>query len=158
MIDRLAIDRVLAANRYLVLGTADEAGQPWVSPVFFARLDPNRLCLVSSPDSRHSRNLAHRNTIAITVFDSSVAVAQAEVAYFDARAAPAIPGDGLPSGQLGDDRSERHRRRQLRTRSRRSRFPRVAAGSPRQRPRDHSGGRPASPRHGRRRHPYRALP
>jgi len=93
MIDRLAIDRVLAANRYLVLGTADETGQPWVSPVFFARLDPNRLCWVSSPDSRHSRNVAHRNTIAITVFDSSVAVGQAEAAYFDAHAAPAIPDE-----------------------------------------------------------------
>ena len=35
MIDRSAIDRVLAANRYLVLGTADEDGRPWVTPVFF---------------------------------------------------------------------------------------------------------------------------
>lgn len=93
MIDRLAIDRLLAANRYLVLGTADAAGKPWVSPVFFARLDPDRLCWVSSPDSRHSRNIAHRNTIAITVFDSTVAVGGAEAAYFDAHAAPATPGD-----------------------------------------------------------------
>ena len=74
MIDRSAADRVLAANRYLVLGTADENGNPWVSPVFFAPLDLDRLCWVSSPHSRHSRNIAQRARIAITVFDSTVGV------------------------------------------------------------------------------------
>jgi nitroimidazol reductase NimA-like FMN-containing flavoprotein (pyridoxamine 5'-phosphate oxidase superfamily) len=89
VIDRSAVDRVLAANRYLVLGTADEDGQPWVTPVFFAPLDPNRVCWVSSPDSRHSRNIAHRAAVAITVFDSTVDVGRAEAAYFDADAAQA---------------------------------------------------------------------
>ena len=89
MIDRAAVDRVLAANRYLVLGTVGEDGQPWVTPVFFARLGADRLCWVSSPDSRHSRNIAQRAGIAITVFDSSVEVGRAEAAYFDADAAPA---------------------------------------------------------------------
>src|SRR5919197_617647 len=93
MNDRSTIDRVLAANLYIVLGAADEDGQPWVSPVFFAQLGPNRLCWVSSPDRRHSRNIAHRNTIAITVFDSTVAVGRAEAAYFDAHAAPATPDE-----------------------------------------------------------------
>jgi uncharacterized protein YhbP (UPF0306 family) len=93
MNDCSMIDRVLAVNLYLVLGTADEDGQPWVSPVFFAQLGPNRLCWLSSPDARHSRNIAHRNTIAITVFDSTVAVGRAEAAYFDAHAAPATPDE-----------------------------------------------------------------
>ncbi|SEE70385.1 pyridoxamine 5'-phosphate oxidase family protein [Ruania alba] len=91
MIDRSAVARVLAANRYLVLGTADEDGEPWVSPVFFALLDPERMCWVSSPDSRHSRNIAQRARIAITVFDSTVEVGRAEAAYFDADAARATP-------------------------------------------------------------------
>jgi pyridoxamine 5'-phosphate oxidase-like protein len=60
VIDRSDVDRLLAANRYLVLGTADEHGQPWATPVFFARLDPDRVCWVSGPDSRHYRNLAQR--------------------------------------------------------------------------------------------------
>jgi uncharacterized protein YhbP (UPF0306 family) len=93
MIDRSAVDRVLAANHYLVLGTADEHGKPWVTPVCFAPLDPNRLYWVSSPDARHSRNITHRNTVAITVFDSTVPVGQAEAAYFDAHAAPATPDE-----------------------------------------------------------------
>ena len=93
MIDRAAVTRILAANRYLVLGTADAGGQPWVSPVFFAPLDQHGLCWVSSPDSRHSRNIAHRADVAITVFDSTVAVGQAEAAYFDAVAAQAAPDE-----------------------------------------------------------------
>ena len=91
MPDRSDIDRILATNRYIVLGTADEAGQPWVTPVFFAPLDADRVCWVSSPDSRHSRNIAHRAAIAITAFDSTVEVGQAEAAYFDAEAAAASP-------------------------------------------------------------------
>jgi uncharacterized protein YhbP (UPF0306 family) len=93
VIDRSAVDRVLAANRYFVLGTADAAGQPWVTPVFFAPLDADRVCWVSSPDSRHSRNIARRAGVAITVFDSSVEVGHAEAAYFDAEAAQATPDE-----------------------------------------------------------------
>lgn len=89
MIDRSDIGRVLTANRYVVLGTADENGRPWVTPVFFAPLEPNRVCWVSSPDSRHSRNIAHRPAVAITVFDSTVEVGRAEAAYFDTDAARA---------------------------------------------------------------------
>lgn len=97
MIDRSGVDRVLATNRYLVLGTADEHGRPWVSPVFFAVLDPNWVCWVSGPNSRHSRNIAHRPAIAITVFDSTVEVSAAEAAYFDADAAPATPDETDPA-------------------------------------------------------------
>jgi hypothetical protein len=51
---------------------------------------------VSSPDSRHSRNLARRAQVAITVFDSTVEVGQAEAVYFDADA-QLVPADELAS-------------------------------------------------------------
>lgn len=103
----LSVDGILAANRYLVLGTADADGTPWATPVFFAPLGDDRVCWVSSPSSRHSRNIAARAQIAITVFDSSVAVGSAEAAYFDAVAvaAPDAPSAlealnaRLPSGK-----------------------------------------------------------
>ena len=76
MIDRSATDRMLAANRYLVLGTAGKDGRPWVTPVFFAPLDPDRVCWVSSPDSRHSCNIAQRAAVAITVFDDDYDITQ----------------------------------------------------------------------------------
>jgi len=91
MPDRSDLDRILAANRYCVLGTADQAGTPWVTPVFFAPLGADQLCWVSSPNSRHSNNIAGRSTIAITVYDSTVPVGGAEAAYFDAEAAGAGP-------------------------------------------------------------------
>jgi uncharacterized protein YhbP (UPF0306 family) len=86
-------DRVLAANRYLVLGTADIHGNPWVSPVFFAPLGAGSVVWVSSPDSRHSRNIEARAAVAITVFDSTVEVGRAEAVYFDADAGR-VPPDG----------------------------------------------------------------
>jgi nitroimidazol reductase NimA-like FMN-containing flavoprotein (pyridoxamine 5'-phosphate oxidase superfamily) len=132
MPDLAEIDRVLAANRYLVLATADLEGTPWATPVFFAPLEADRLCWVSSPDSRHSRNIAARPAIAITVFDSTVPVGGAEAAYFDAEASlvplaeheqalralnarvsaakQLSPGDLQPDGRLGLYQAELRRR------------------------------------------------
>jgi uncharacterized protein YhbP (UPF0306 family) len=93
MIDRGGIDAVLTANRYLVLGTASRSGQPWVTPVFFAQLGADRVVWVSSGDSRHSQNIAHRPAVAITVFDSTVEVGQAEAAYFEAVAGRTTPAE-----------------------------------------------------------------
>jgi uncharacterized protein YhbP (UPF0306 family) len=110
VIDRSAVDRVLAANRYLVLGTVDAAGQPWVTPVFFAPLDADRVCWVSSPDSRHSRNIARRADVAITVFDSSVEVGHAEAAYFDAEAGQVTPDETGTALQALNSRLPQDRR------------------------------------------------
>ncbi|MGN6427732.1 MAG: pyridoxamine 5'-phosphate oxidase family protein [Leifsonia sp.] len=108
--ERERFARVVAANRYLVLGTTDADGRPWLSPVFFAPLGDDRLCWVSSADSRHSRNLAERPEIAITVFDSTVAVGHAEAAYVEAAAAPAPAAEtsavlAALNARLPEDRS-----------------------------------------------------
>jgi uncharacterized protein YhbP (UPF0306 family) len=109
VIDRSDVDRVLTTSRYLVLATADEHGQPWATPVFFAPLDPTRVCWVSAPDSRHSRNIAHRTAVAITVFDSTVEVGRGEAAYFDADAAPATPDETDASLQALNARLPQHK-------------------------------------------------
>jgi nitroimidazol reductase NimA-like FMN-containing flavoprotein (pyridoxamine 5'-phosphate oxidase superfamily) len=57
-------------NRFMTLGTADEDGRPWVSPVWFAPVTYRELLWVSSPDARHSRNLATRPEVAVVIFDS----------------------------------------------------------------------------------------
>lgn len=56
------------------------------SLLYLAPLDLDCVCWVSSPESRHSRNIANRAAIAITVFDSTIEVRGAEAAYFDADA------------------------------------------------------------------------
>jgi uncharacterized protein YhbP (UPF0306 family) len=72
---------VIDANRYMVLGTADETGHPWVTPVWFASEDYLSFHWVSSPDAKHSRNLAAEPRVAIAIFDSSVPVGGAQAVY-----------------------------------------------------------------------------
>ena len=62
---------LLAANRYVVLATADEDGSPWATPVWFAADGLDRILWLSWPGSRHSRLIARRPQVALTVFDSS---------------------------------------------------------------------------------------
>lgn len=78
--------RTIESNRYMVLGTADEGGVPWVTPVWFAQSDYRRFIWVSSPDRRHSRNVRARPEVSIVIFDSRVAVGSAEAVYMSARA------------------------------------------------------------------------
>ena len=72
---------VIDENSYMALGTADEAGNPWVSPVWFASEDYRNFHWVSSPDAKHSRNLAAHPEVAIAIFDSSVPVGGAQAVY-----------------------------------------------------------------------------
>ena len=72
---------VIDANRYMALGTADEAGHPWVTPVWFASEDYRHFHWVSSPDAKHSQYLAARPEVATAIFDSSVPVGGAQAVY-----------------------------------------------------------------------------
>jgi nitroimidazol reductase NimA-like FMN-containing flavoprotein (pyridoxamine 5'-phosphate oxidase superfamily) len=61
---------IVDTNRFMTLATADESGLPWASPVWYAPADYRELYWVSSPEARHSRNLAQRPQLAIVIFDS----------------------------------------------------------------------------------------
>ena len=61
---------IIQANEYMILATADESGRPWASPVWFATADTREFFWVSSPGTRHSRNLAVRAELAFSIFDS----------------------------------------------------------------------------------------
>ena len=69
---------VIDTNRYMALGTAAAAGHLWVSPVWVASEDDRTFHWVSSPDARHSRNLAARPVVAIASLDSWVPVGGAQ--------------------------------------------------------------------------------
>jgi hypothetical protein len=77
---------IIDSNRYMALGTADPDGHPWVSPVWFASEDYKHFHWVSSPDARHSRNVAARPEVAIAIFDSTVPVGGAQAVYMSGRA------------------------------------------------------------------------
>jgi nitroimidazol reductase NimA-like FMN-containing flavoprotein (pyridoxamine 5'-phosphate oxidase superfamily) len=78
--------KVIDSNRYMTLGTADADGLPWVTPVWFASADYTHFYWVSSPDARHSRNVAARPEVAIAIFDSTVPVGGAQAVYMSGRA------------------------------------------------------------------------
>ena len=69
----------------MTLGTADESGRPWVSPVWFAHSGYREFFWVSSPDARHSINLAARPEVGIVMFDSQVSPAEAEAVMWKSR-------------------------------------------------------------------------
>ena len=78
---------LLAANRYVVLATADEGGSPWATPVWFAPDGLDRILWLSWPGSRHSRLIARRPQVALTVFDSTRPSEDAAAFYAVASAA-----------------------------------------------------------------------
>jgi nitroimidazol reductase NimA-like FMN-containing flavoprotein (pyridoxamine 5'-phosphate oxidase superfamily) len=87
---------IIDTNLYMVLGTADQAGRPWVSPVYFAPAAYREFFWVSSPDATHSRNLAARDSVSIVIFDSSVPISTGQGVYMSAT-----------GGELaGDERAE----------------------------------------------------
>jgi nitroimidazol reductase NimA-like FMN-containing flavoprotein (pyridoxamine 5'-phosphate oxidase superfamily) len=61
---------IVDANRFMTLATADEDGSPWASPVWYSPVEYREFLWVSSPDAKHSRNLAARAELAIVIFDS----------------------------------------------------------------------------------------
>ena len=75
---------IIDDNRYMVLGTADAEGRPWVSPVYYAPSGYAELYWVSSPEANHSRNLAGRPELSIVIFDSRVAVGEGQGVYMSA--------------------------------------------------------------------------
>ena len=75
---------IIAASRYLVLATADAAGRPWSSPVYFAHIGLAEFFWVSSPEVTHSRNIAVRPEVGIVVFDSQVAIGTGQGVYMSA--------------------------------------------------------------------------
>jgi nitroimidazol reductase NimA-like FMN-containing flavoprotein (pyridoxamine 5'-phosphate oxidase superfamily) len=77
---------IIDANLYMVLGTADEHGHSWVSPVYYAPIDHREFLWVSRPETLHSRNLAARPEVSIVIFDSSVPIGTGQGVYMAASA------------------------------------------------------------------------
>jgi hypothetical protein len=91
--DRAAVARaIIDGNLYMVLGTADQAGRPWVSPCTTPRR--REFFWVSSPDARHSQNIVARPELSIVIFDSSVPIGTGQGLYMS----------GLAHELVGDER------------------------------------------------------
>jgi hypothetical protein len=77
---------VIDANHYMTLATSERDSRPRVSPVYYTPARYTDFYWVSSPDARHSRNIADRPEIEIVIFDSSVPVGETAAVYIGAHA------------------------------------------------------------------------
>ena len=93
------VRRIVEDNVYMVLGTADEAGRPWVSPVFYSSQACRDFFWVSSPDVTHSRNIAGRPQVSIVIFDSRAPIGLGgSSAVYMAGTAAQVPEHDLDDG------------------------------------------------------------
>ena len=81
----------------MVLGTADESGKPWGSPVYFASENYRVFYWISSPEVRHSRNILVRPQVSIVIFDSQVRAGMGQAVYTSA-VAEELTGHELERG------------------------------------------------------------
>ena len=78
------VRELLEANTFMTIATADAAGVPWATPVWFAHEVGVELVWASRPEARHSVNLGARPEVGIVVFDSTVAPADAQGLFVEA--------------------------------------------------------------------------
>jgi hypothetical protein len=99
---------IIDTNLYMTLGTADGAGRPWVSPVYYAPAAYKEFFWVSSPEARHSRNLVTRSEVSIVIFDSRVPPGTGQGVYMSAVAAELSDVDFVRGIDLFSRRSQAH--------------------------------------------------
>jgi nitroimidazol reductase NimA-like FMN-containing flavoprotein (pyridoxamine 5'-phosphate oxidase superfamily) len=102
------VKEILDRSLYMVIGTADERGRPWVSPVYFAHSDYREFLWVSRPETLHSRNLLARPEIGIVIFDSTVPIGSGQGVYMAATAEELTGDTRLTAIKVFSDRSLRH--------------------------------------------------
>jgi uncharacterized protein YhbP (UPF0306 family) len=88
---------IIDSNLYMTLGTADEAGRPWASPVYYAPAGYTEFFWVSSLEARHSSNLAARPEVSIVIFDSRQPIGTGQGVYVSAFAVE-LKGEDLDRG------------------------------------------------------------
>jgi uncharacterized protein YhbP (UPF0306 family) len=75
---------IIDSNMYMVLGTVDETGNPWVAPVYYASARYSEFYWVSSPEAMHSRNIARHPQISIVIFNSQARIGTGQGVYMSA--------------------------------------------------------------------------
>ncbi|HET9965764.1 MAG TPA: pyridoxamine 5'-phosphate oxidase family protein [Rubrobacter sp.] len=99
---------IIDSNFYMTLGTADERGRPWVSPVYYAHEGYANFYWVSSPEANHSRNLVGRPEVSMVIFDSRTPVGSGQGVYISAIAEELMGADLDRGIAIFSGRSDAH--------------------------------------------------
>jgi hypothetical protein len=89
--------RVVDTNRYMTLGTVEADGLPRLTPVYYTHDAYRTFYWASSPDSRHSGNIAGQPAIRMVIFDSTTLPGNSDAAYLGATA------HEVPASRLADE-------------------------------------------------------
>lgn len=85
--DNTAIaNAIIDANRYLTLGTSDQDGTPWLTPLYYTPDNYTDFYWISPPDATHSRNIGVRPEVSLVIFDSQATIGSAQAVYASAKA------------------------------------------------------------------------
>lgn len=74
--------RLIDGNNHMTIATADPAGNPWVSPVFYVPDSDDALYWVSDVSARHSHNIRSNPAVAIVIYETD----PTDAVYITARA------------------------------------------------------------------------
>jgi general stress protein 26 len=77
---------IIEENIYCTIATADSAGKPWISPVFFAFDQDYNIYWVSDKNARHSQNIVSNPEVAIVFFNSQAVEGEGDGVYMEATA------------------------------------------------------------------------
>lgn len=77
--------QIIEENIYMTIAMASKAGEPWISPVFFAYDTDFNLYWVSNKDARHSNLIRNNPKIAIVIFNSKALEGTGTGVYFEAK-------------------------------------------------------------------------
>jgi len=105
---RTIVRAIVGSNLYMVLGTADESGTPWVSPVWYAHDGTSTFYWVSSPEATHSRNIAACADVSIVIFDSGARIYAGQALYVSATAHLLTDGEDEAAIEVISRRSKLH--------------------------------------------------
>lgn len=86
MNDAQVAKAIIEHNTYMTIATADKAGKPWISPVFFSYDSGFNLYWVSYKETLHSKNIANRPEVAISIIGPAYPGGETDGVYFDATA------------------------------------------------------------------------
>ena len=77
---------VIDANHYMTLGTQSADGRMRLSPVYYTAARYTDFYWLSSPEARHSRNVAEHPGVELVIYDSTAAVGEGRAVYVTATA------------------------------------------------------------------------
>jgi uncharacterized protein YhbP (UPF0306 family) len=99
---------IIDSNFYMTLGTADQNGRPWASPVYYAHEGYAEFFWVSFPEATHSRNIAARPEVSTVIFDSRTPIGSGQGVYVSAVAQELMGADLERGIAIFSRRSESH--------------------------------------------------